>query len=83
MGGANQAARVALLVADIERPQEARLVAAGAPLKADLLLVPHYGSETSSGAEFLDAVAPAVALVQDGYRNRFGHPADGPMERYR
>ena len=82
-GGANQAARVALLVADIERPQEARLVSAGAPLKADLLLVPHHGSKTSSSAEFLDAVAPGLALVQAGYRNRFGHPAEGPMERYR
>ena len=81
--GAGAAARVALLVGDIERPQEARLVADGAALKADLLLVPHHGSKTSSSAEFLDAVAPRFALVQAGYRNRFGHPAPGPMDRYR
>ncbi len=81
--GSGQPAQVALLVGDIERPQEARLVDRGATLKADLLLVPHHGSKTSSSAEFLDAVAPRFALVQAGYRNRFGHPADAPMERYR
>ena len=75
-------ARVALLTGDIERPQELRLLAAGAPLKADLLLVPHHGSKTSSSAEFLDAVAPAHAMLQSGYRNRFGHPAAEVRERY-
>ena len=44
-------------------------------LKADVLLVPHHGSKTSSSAAFLDAVQPQLALVQAGYRNRFGHPA--------
>ena len=74
--------RSALLVGDIEQPQEARLVAAGIGLKSDLLLVPHHGSKTSSSADFLDAVQPPIALVQAGYRNRFGHPADAVMARY-
>ncbi|WP_235582347.1 DNA internalization-related competence protein ComEC/Rec2 [Rhizobacter sp. Root1221] len=64
----------ALLAGDIERAQEAQLVAAGAPLASDVLLVPHHGSRTSSTAAFLDAVQPSVALIQAGYRNRFGHP---------
>ncbi len=81
-GGADQRVRTALLAGDIEQPQEARLVAAGAPLRADLLLVPHHGSKTSSSGEFLDAVAPRFALVQAGYRNRFGHPAAEPVARY-
>ena len=81
--GAGRPGRVVLLAGDIERAQEARLVADGAALKADLLLVPHHGSKTSSSAEFLDAVAPRLALVQSGYRNRFGHPADAPLARYR
>lgn len=77
-----QTGAVALLVGDIEAAQENRLVAQGAMLKADVLLVPHHGSKTSSSAEFLDAVAPQWALVQSGYRNRFGHPALAPMMRY-
>jgi competence protein ComEC len=79
----SSASQSALLVGDIEQAQELRLVQDAAPLKATVLLVPHHGSKTSSSAEFLDAVQPAVALVQSGYRNRFGHPATPVMERYR
>ncbi len=78
-------AQTALLTGDIEQAQEAALVAGDAPtggLKADLLLVPHHGSKTSSSDAFLDAVQPRVALVQAGYRNRFGHPAEPVLARY-
>jgi competence protein ComEC len=44
--------------------------------------VPHHGSKTSSGDAFLQAVQPRWALVQAGYRNRFGHPAPAVLERY-
>jgi competence protein ComEC len=74
--------QAALLVGDIEQAQEARLVNAGAKLKADVLLVPHHGSKSSSSAAFLDAVAPQIALVQSGYRNRYGHPAESVLVRY-
>ncbi len=74
---------VALLVGDIERAQERQLVRADpAGLRADLLLVPHHGSKTSSSEAFLDAVQPRIALVQAGYRNRYGHPAPAVMARY-
>ena len=76
-------APVALLVGDIEAPQEQALLARGAPLRADVLLVPHHGSKTSSTAAFLEAVQPRTALVQAGYRNRFGHPAPDVFDRYR
>ncbi len=75
-------AGVALLAGDIEAAQEARLVAGGASIQADFLLVPHHGSKTSSSAEFLDAVHPRIAVVQAGFRNRFDHPAASVMERY-
>ena len=81
--------RTALLVGDIEAAQEARMVTALAAdarsqslLKADLLLVPHHGSKTSSSPAFLDAVAPRIALVQAGYRNRFNHPVPVVVARY-
>jgi competence protein ComEC len=75
--------RTALLVGDIEAPQEARLVASGEVSRVDVLLMPHHGSKTSSTPAFLDAVLPKVALAQAGYRNRFGHPAPQVLERYR
>jgi competence protein ComEC len=75
--------QTALLVGDIEQAQEARLVVeAPAQLRADVLLVPHHGSNTSSTAAFLDTVGPGLAVVQAGYRNRFGHPAPRVQERY-
>ncbi|MFT3820538.1 MAG: DNA internalization-related competence protein ComEC/Rec2 [Rubrivivax sp.] len=74
----------ALLTGDIERAQEAallqRLGAEG--LRSEVLLVPHHGSKTSSSAAFIDAVAPQVAVVQAGYRSRFGHPAPEVVARY-
>jgi competence protein ComEC len=80
--------RSALLVGDIEQAQEAQLLARAAKnprdaaLDADLLLVPHHGSKTSSSAEFLAAVHPQTAVVQAGYRNRYGHPAAPVVQRY-
>jgi len=81
--------RTALLVGDIEKPQELQLLARAAQyperasLAADLLLVPHHGSKTSSSAEFLSAVHPQTVVVQAGYRNRYGHPAAPVVQRYR
>ncbi|MDA8519869.1 DNA internalization-related competence protein ComEC/Rec2 [Acidovorax sp. NCPPB 4044] len=71
----------ALLVGDIERAQEA-VLAAGGMAPADVLLVPHHGSKTSSSDAFLDAIRPRTAVVQAGYRNRFGHPAPEVVGRY-
>jgi competence protein ComEC len=89
--------QVALLTGDIEQAQETDLLnrlavqqpvgnssaQAGAPgLRTDVLLVPHHGSQTSSSARFLDAAKPRIAVVQAGYRNRFGHPAIPVLVRY-
>ncbi len=72
-----------LLTGDIEAAQEAALVRrAGDALRSTVLLVPHHGSRTSSTGNFLDAVAPELAVVQAGYRSRFGHPAADVVARY-
>ena len=78
-----QAGPSLLLTGDLEAAQELALVQRlGAALKADVMLVPHHGSKTSSTAEFLDAVAPKTALVQAAYRSRYGHPAPEVLARY-
>ena len=75
--------RSLLLTGDIELAQEAALLQrSGGALASTLMLVPHHGSRTSSGAAFLDAVRPRTALVQAGYRSRYGHPAPDVLARY-
>ena len=78
----NRAHASALLAGDIEAAQEQDLLQSGQTLQADWLLVPHHGSATSSTSAFLEAVDPSVAIVQAGYRNRFGHPRPDVLRRY-
>ena len=75
--------RSLLLSGDIEAAQEAALLAREpAALRSQVLIVPHHGSRTSSTEAFIAAVAPGTAVVQAGYRNRFGHPAPEVQARY-
>ena len=69
-----------LLTGDIEAAQEQGLLALP-QLGAELLMLAHHGSQTSSTSAFLDAVAPRQAFAQAGYRNRFGHPAPAVLAR--
>ena len=72
-----------LLTGDIEAEQEGHLVRdAAAELPSRVLVAPPHGSKTSSTSGFVAAVAPQAAIVQAGYRNRFGHPAAPVIARY-
>ncbi|MDA1117234.1 MAG: DNA internalization-related competence protein ComEC/Rec2 [Proteobacteria bacterium] len=71
-----------LLTGDIERAAERALALADAAPRADVLLVPHHGSRSSSSAPFLAAVRPKLAVAATGYRSRFGHPHTEVLERY-
>jgi len=51
-------------------------------LTADVLLMPHHGSKTSSTPLFLQAVGAPVAVIPVGYRSRFGHPKAEVLARY-
>jgi competence protein ComEC len=74
----------ALLAGDIGRFVERELVTSTAKaLRADVLLVPHHGSASSSTFEFVSAVSPRYAVVSAGHGNRFGHPRPEVVERYR
>jgi competence protein ComEC len=70
-----------LITGDVEARAEARLVAQGG-LAADVVIVPHHGSATSSTRAFVAAVAPRAAVVSAGHNNRFGHPRPEVRERW-
>jgi len=73
-----------LLTGDIELHSEQELLArAPEKLRADVLVVPHHSSRTSSTPEFIAAVQPRWAVLPVGYRNRFGHPRKEVVARYR
>ncbi|MEM8499057.1 MAG: DNA internalization-related competence protein ComEC/Rec2 [Pseudomonadota bacterium] len=71
-----------LLTGDISRNVERKLLSNDQPLKADILLMPHHGSKSSSSAEFIAAVAPQYAIASAGHKNRFNHPDASVMARY-
>ena len=48
-----------------------------------VLVVPHHGSHSSSSDALLDAFRPQWALNSSGHRNRYGHPHDVVLARYR
>jgi competence protein ComEC len=72
-----------LLTGDIEDESERHLIAARAPLRAQVLKVAHHGGRSSTGVGFLDAVGPAAAVISVGARNPFGHPARQTLDRLR
>ncbi len=75
-----------LLTGDMERRVETQLVKYFATdddnLRADVLVVPHHGSGSSSSEHFVQAVTPKYALFSVGYRNRYGLPKKEVVQRY-
>ncbi len=73
-----------LIPGDIERGAEFHLLRTNrAKLAADVVVVPHHGSSTSSSQGFVEAVGSRYALVSTGYRNRFGFPKKEVVTRWR
>lgn len=72
-----------LLTGDIERGGEFALLRHQRnKLDADILVVAHHGSKSSSTESFIDAVAPHYALFSTGYLNRWQFPAKEVVERF-
>ena len=72
-----------LLTGDIEAAAEHALTTQNhRALVADVLVVPHHGSRTSSTQSFVAAVNPRYALVPVGFANRYRLPNEAVMARY-
>ncbi|MDH6462402.1 competence protein ComEC [Micromonospora sp. A200] len=71
-----------LLAGDAETEEQRALLDRVPPdgLRAEVLKVAHHGSAYQDPA-FLDAVRPAVALVEVGVDNDYGHPSPSVLAR--
>lgn len=74
--------RAALLTGDIEAAAERVALAGKHSLRADVLLVPHHGSASSSSPDFIQAVQPKLAIASAGFANRWGFPSEPVRHRY-
>jgi competence protein ComEC len=72
-----------LFTGDAGTQSEARILATGVDLAADVLKVGHHGSAYSSSPPFLAAVRPRDALISVGRHNLFGHPAPSTLRALR
>ena len=71
-----------LFMADLGKDQERDLVAYWRDeLAADILIVGHHGSDTSSSATLLKWVKPRYAVISAGFNNPFGHPSAAVLKR--
>lgn len=71
-----------MLTGDAAFATEDHLLAiASSSLSADILKVGHHGSKSSTGAAFIKAVHPKIALVSVGADNSYGHPAPDVLSR--
>jgi len=71
-----------LLTGDISKKVERKLISIYPELTADVLLVPHHGSKTSSSQEFIQQLSPKIALVSSGFLNRWKMPVKQVTSRY-
>ena len=72
-----------LLTGDLGRLGEMTLTDTEASaLRADVLVVGHHGSGSSSSKPFIQAVSPHVALISVGRRNPYGHPDPEVLRRF-
>jgi competence protein ComEC len=69
-----------LLSGDAETERQRALLDAGTDVSAQILKVSHHGSAYQE-PDFLDAVAPRIALVSVGRDNDYGHPSPSVLAR--
>ena len=72
-----------LFTGDLEKEGEEELMVSYPNLKASVLKAGHHGSKGSSSEAFLDQLHPSLALVSAGENNRYKHPNDETLKRFK
>ncbi len=70
-----------LFTGDAEQEEERYLVESGRDIQADVYMIGHHGSSSSSSELLLDAVRPKYAVISCGTGNDYGHPTQEVLDR--
>ena len=70
-----------LFTGDAYQSIERELVDRELDIDSDVLKVGHHGSKTSSAEDFIEKVSPAIAVIQCGKNNSYGHPTEEVLRR--
>ena len=65
---------LALIPGDAERRSLRHMLDQGLDLRAQVLVLPHHGSDSSYLPDLYEAVQPEVAVAACGFENRYGYP---------
>lgn len=69
-----------LIDGDATQESEQDMLSEGINVDADILVVPHHGSEYSSSSAWLEAVSPDSAIISCGTSNEYGHPHEKVLD---
>lgn len=72
-----------LFTGDLEMDGEKVVLSNGFDLNAEILKVGHHGSDTSTSETFLNAVSPKLCIISVGEGNKYGHPAEETLNRFK
>ena len=72
-----------LFTGDLEEEGEKTLLARYPQLRVDILKAGHHGSKDSSHPAFLRQIQANIALISAGEKNRYQHPHQETLERFK
>lgn len=72
-----------LFTGDLEKEGEKALIDSYPNLKVSVLKAGHHGSKGSSSEMFLNQIQPSIALISAGEHNRYKHPNEETLERFK
>ncbi len=72
-----------LMTGDMGKQIESKLVKEKTDLVSTIIKVSHHGSSSASSERFVKAVGPKIAIICVGKNNKFNHPSEKILERYK
>lgn len=72
-----------LLMGDVSRDIEEKLVDAYPQRSATVLKAGHHGAPDTASAHFIDCIKPEIVLISTDPKNKFGYPSPDVIQRYK